>query len=127
MKNAEEIRANLARAEASIEAARKLAEDGFFDFSASRSYYASFYAATALILSEGMEFGKHSGVIAAIHRHFIKTGKLEKEYGRNLNWLFELRAVGDYGVTAHVPPEDVLKAIEDAASFLEKVQSLLKQ
>jgi uncharacterized protein (UPF0332 family) len=127
MKNAEEIRANLARAEASIEAARKLAEDGFFDFSASRSYYASFYAATALILSEEMEFGKHSGVIAAIHRHFIKTGKLEKEYGRNLNWLFELRAVGDYGVTAHVPPEDVLKAIEDAASFLEKVQSLLKQ
>jgi uncharacterized protein (UPF0332 family) len=127
MKNAEEIRANLARAEASIEAARKLAEDGFFDFSASRSYYASFYAATALILSEEMEFGKHSGVIAAIHRHFIKTGKLEKEYGRNLNWLFELRAVGDYGVTAHVPPEDALKAIEDAASFLEKVQSLLKQ
>ena len=126
MKNLKEIRANLARAEASIEAARKLAEEGFFDFSASRSYYASFYAATALILSEGMEFGKHSGVIAAIHRHFIKTGRLGKEYGKNLNWLFELRAVGDYGVAAHVPLEDAQKAIADAASFLEKVQSLLK-
>ena len=56
-----------------------------------------------------------------------KTGRLGKEYGKNLNWLFELRAVGDYGVTAHVPLEDAQKAIEDAASFLEKVQSLLKR
>jgi uncharacterized protein (UPF0332 family) len=68
MRNSEEIQANIHRAEKSVEASRKLAQEGFFDFAASRAYYAAFYAATALIMQEGMEFGKHSGVIAAIHR-----------------------------------------------------------
>lgn len=126
MTNPEEIRANIDRAEKSVAASRKLAEEGFFDFSASRAYYAAFYAATALILSEGLEFGKHSGVIAAIHRHFIKKGRLDKAFGKDLNWLFELRSVGDYGVTDHVPREDALKAIEAAERFLNKVRSLLQ-
>jgi uncharacterized protein (UPF0332 family) len=123
MKNLEEIQANLDRAKKSVAASRKLAEGGFFDFSAS----STFYAATALILSEGMEFGKHSGVIAAIHRHFIKEGRLDKAFGKDLNWLFELRSVGDYGVTAHVPREDALKAIEAADRFLNKARSLLQK
>lgn len=126
MRNPEEIQANIHRAEKSVEASRKLAQEGFFDFAASRAYYAAFYAATALILQEGKEFGKHSGVIAAIHRHFIKTGRLGKEFGKDLNWLFELRGVGDYGVTAHVPREDALKAIDAAERFLTKVRSILE-
>ena len=90
----EEIQSNLNRAEDSVEAARKLALEGYFDFAASRAYYAAFYAATALLLREGMEFGKHSAVIAAIHQHFIRPGRLKKQFGKDLNWLFELRGVG---------------------------------
>ena len=89
-----------------VNAAWKLLSDGYYDFAASRAYYAVFYAATALLLQEGLEFRKHGGVIAAIHQQFIKTGRLEKEFGKNLNWLYELRSVGDYGVTVHVPKTD---------------------
>ncbi len=46
-----------------------------YDFAASRAYYAVFYASSALLLKEGLEFGKHSGVIAAIHQKFIKIGE----------------------------------------------------
>lgn len=28
---------------------------------------------------------------------------LDKLHGKNLNWLFELRGIGDYGDTRHVP------------------------
>ena len=94
-------------------------------FAASRAYYAAFYAATALLLREGLEFGKHS-VIASIHQRFVKTGKLDKEQGKALNWLFELRGVGDYGVTAHVSREQFEEAIEAAAKFLEAIKPLLK-
>jgi len=38
------------------------------------------------LLSEGKEYQKHSGVIAAIHKFLVKTGKLDKENGKNLNW-----------------------------------------
>ena len=56
-----EIQANLQRAKQAVEAAKKLLSDGYYDFAASRAYYATFYAATALLLKEGMEFSKHSG------------------------------------------------------------------
>jgi uncharacterized protein (UPF0332 family) len=61
----QEIAANLERAEKSIQAAKELAASGFDDFAASRAYYAAFYAATAALLNEGMEFSRHSGVIAS--------------------------------------------------------------
>jgi len=99
--------------------------DGHYDFAASRAYYAVFYAASALLLQEGLEFRKHSGVIATIHQRFIKTGRMEKEFGKNLNWLFELRSIGDYGVTAHVPAADAEQAISTAMSFLQKARSIL--
>ena len=35
-----EVRANLERAEQAVNAARKLASDGYYDFAASRAYYA---------------------------------------------------------------------------------------
>jgi uncharacterized protein (UPF0332 family) len=121
-----EVMANIERAEQAVNAARKLASDGYNDFAASRAYYAVFYAASALLLHEGLEFSKHSGVIAAIHQRFIKTGRLDKEFGKNLNWLFELRSIGDYGVTVHVPKTDAEKAISAAMSFLQKVRSILE-
>ena len=54
-----EISACLARAEQSLQAARELASGSFYDFAASRAYYAAFYAASALLLREGMEFSEH--------------------------------------------------------------------
>lgn len=123
---ADEIAAYLERAEQSIQAARQLASSDFYDFAASRAYYAAFYAATAILLHEGLEFSKHSGVIASIHQRFVKTGKLGKEQGKALNWLFELRSVGDYGGTAHVSRQEVEQAIEAAEKFLEAVKPLLQ-
>ena len=76
---AQEIAANLERAETSIRAARDLISSGYFDFAASRAYYAAFYAATVALLFEGVEFSKHSGVIAAVHQRFVKTGKLPRQ------------------------------------------------
>lgn len=81
----QEIFAYLERAEQSILAANELFSRGFYDFAASRAYYAAFYAATAILLNERLEFSKHSGVIAAIHQRFVKTGKLSREHGKNLN------------------------------------------
>jgi len=52
---------------------------------------------------------------------------LVKEYGKDLNWLFELRGAGDYGVTIHVSQVDAEKAIRTAEEFLSAVQTMLTQ
>jgi uncharacterized protein (UPF0332 family) len=123
----EEMMANIARAEESIQAAGQLAANGFYDFAASRAYYAAFYAATAVLLAGGLEYGKHSAVIAAIHKELVRTGKLDKQCGRDLNWLFELRSVGDYGVTVHIPKEDAEEAVRAAERFLAAVKEIIEE
>ncbi|HLA28338.1 MAG TPA: HEPN domain-containing protein [Syntrophales bacterium] len=87
----------------------------------------AFYGATAVLLNGGLDFSKHSGVIASIHQRFVKTGKLSKEQGKDLNWLFEIRNVGDYGGTAHVSQPQAERAIQAAESFLRTIKSLLNR
>lgn len=123
----EEIAANLERAEASFRAAKDLAVGGYYDFAASRAYYAAFYAATAVLLCEELEFSKHSGVIAFINREFVKTGRLDERYGKDLSWLFELRGVGDYGATVHVSRRDAEEAIKVAEEFLRAIERLIRE
>lgn len=123
----DEISSNLERADTNLQVARELLEKEYYDVSASRAYYAAFYAASALLLNEGMDTSKHSGVIALIHQHFVKNGKLNKEQGKNLNWLFELRSVGDYGVSLHVTQRDAQRAVDIAEDFFVAVKTLLSQ
>jgi len=124
--HADEIAANLERAEQSIQAARQLASGKYYDFAASRAYYAAFYAATAILLREELELSKHSAVIASIHQRFVKTGKLSREHGKSLNWLFEVRNVGDYGGTEHVSRAQVEQAIQAAEEFLSAIKALIR-
>jgi uncharacterized protein (UPF0332 family) len=58
----------LKKAHDSLSAARVLEREAMYDFSASRSYYAMFYAAQALLLAKMLSFSKHSAVIAAFGR-----------------------------------------------------------
>ncbi len=61
----EEIDALLKMADKSIRGARLLFEDGLYGFAVSRSYYAMFYLATAVLLTKDLNFSKHKAVVAA--------------------------------------------------------------
>ena len=121
----EEIQANLDRAQESLVAAKELFENQHFDSCASRAYYAAFYTATALLLRNEYKFRKHSGVVASIHERFVKTGKLDKKIGKDLNWLFELRSTADYGEIYHVGRDEASEAIKSAESILKVITKML--
>jgi len=125
--NSDEIPANLERAEQAIEAADEMFIKGYYDFAASRAYYGVFYAATSLLLQEGMEFSKHGGIISAVHQRFVKTGKLNKEDGKDINWLFELRTIGDYGGLEHVSKQDAEMAIRAARRIISAIRDILEK
>ena len=124
-KRGSEIIAIWQRAEDSLRAARLLASEELYDATASRAYYAAFYAASALLIHHGLEFGKHSGVMAAIHRHFVKPGHLDTARGKELNWLFQLRTVGDYGEMHHVGADDARQAVQAAERILQAMRAHL--
>jgi len=67
-------------------AAHNLAQ-GFYSTAVNRAYYAIFYAANALLATQGLSRGKHSGVIAAFRQYFVKPGLIEVEYSRTYGRL----------------------------------------
>ncbi len=121
----DEIQANLERADSSLKAARLLLESGLPDDAASRAYYAAFHAASALLLSKNLSFSSHTGVLRAISLNFVKTGELDRSIGRDLNWLAELRQVGDYGEVRRVTSTEAEQALEITADFIAQTRSLL--
>ena len=91
------------------------------DIAASRTYYAAFYAVSALFALRGKSFPKHSAVKAAVHRDLIKPGEWPEELGRAYTRLLELRDRGDYGGAEHVSQEDAEEALKAAKRILEAV------
>jgi uncharacterized protein (UPF0332 family) len=71
-------------------------------WAANRAYYAMFHAATALLLSEGLAFSRHRGVIGAFHERYIKTGKLPRALGTHLDDAFVARNKADYAYREEV-------------------------
>lgn len=110
-----------ARALQALQTAEKLVEDDP-DASASRAYYAAFYAVSALLAFDQRSFVKHSAVERAVHRDLVKTGLWPAEIGAAFSWLSSLRYTGDYGGEEHVQPEDARSAVERARLIVKMVQ-----
>lgn len=117
----------LLKAQESIKAAKLLLEGGFAGFAVSRAYYAMFYVAQALLEGEGLAFSKHSAVIAALGRHFVRTGRIPEEYHRYLLDAFEARHEGDYAPVSTLTPETAREHVERAAKILALADTLLSK
>ena len=120
-----EIAALLDKAKQSVDAARGLLSDGYFDFSVSRAYYAMFYVAEALLLQVGQSYSKHAAVIAAYGREYAKSGRLEAKFHRRLIDAQDFRNIGDYGIGAHVSSEEAESTCQWAAEFIEAGEAFL--
>ena len=119
-----EYLALLEKARESLTAARVLVREGHPAFAASRAYYAMFYAAEALLESEGVCRSSHRGVIAEFGRRFVKTERLPRELHRFLVDALALRHRADYD-TGPFRAERADELILQAERFLEAVEGLL--
>ena len=54
-----------------------------------------FYAVEALMLDRDLSFSKHSAVIAAFGKKFVKTGIFDSRFHRSFLNAFDLRNEGD--------------------------------
>ncbi len=113
------------RARDSLASARREVEAGSYAFAMNRLYYAAFYGVSAALLEREQSLKKHSGVRAAFHRQFIKTGVLDAKWGRLYDQLFEDRQEGDYVVFVSFEPEYVRMQLDQCSEFLHEVGRLL--
>ncbi len=84
------------RAKDTLEDAQILAERGKWNSSINRLYYAAYYAIMALLLYYDYKPTTHNGTKSNFSEHFIKTGRIDKKYGKLFSQLFTWRQKGDY-------------------------------
>ena len=108
------LRAMLGKAEAKLAAAAKDLQDGFYDEAASRAYYATFHAVSAVLAQRGLTFSSHAQVLGAFNRELVKPGLFPPDAFRRIQRLFEDRQIGDYEWNRTVDQETAEQDLADA-------------
>jgi uncharacterized protein (UPF0332 family) len=123
---AEEIKGMLAKARRYLASADLLYQAGDFDSAVSRLYYAMFYSAEALLLTQGKTFSSHRAVIAAFGENFIKSGLLPKEMHHWLHRAFEKRQISDYEFMTTFSKTEVAELQGKADQFIGRIEEFVK-
>lgn len=116
----------LLKAKQSLEASKHLFVGKFYDFAVARAYYTMFYLASAFLAQEELYFSKHSAIISAFGREFIKTQKIPQQYHKYLREAQNMRNLGDYGDYNSLDKEEAQLQIYRAENFLQYTLNIFK-
>ena len=119
------IQGYLTKSEEKLKAAHVLQKNRNFDDAVSRAYYAAFHAAQAVLLTEGLRAETHQGLVNLFGLHFVKTGKLDKKFGKFLANLKDDRENGDYEIYSAIDEESARLAVKEAREFLKAMKHYL--
>lgn len=108
----------LGKAKKCLESAKLLMQSDDYCSAANRSYYSIFHSIRSLLALEGIDFSKHSGVMAYFQKNYVKSGIFEKEYSKIIMEAFEVRSESDYDDYYMISKEEVEEQIQNAQMFL---------
>jgi len=118
---------NIERARQMLKVAERNLADGFCGSAINRAYYAIFYAANAMLATQGLSRSRHSGVIAAFRLRFVKPGFIEVEYGDIYGRVMDDRHISDYDVEAVIEPDRARTDLDDARCFVDRIERYLRE
>jgi uncharacterized protein (UPF0332 family) len=121
----DEVRKYLAKAGHALDVAEQLLKDGYASDAASKVYYAMFYAAQALLKSEGIDAVRHSAVESAFGYYFAKPGRIDRKYHRMLINARRIRETADYDIEAEIVEPIASAKLEEGQAFLNAIKETL--
>ncbi|RPH34047.1 MAG: HEPN domain-containing protein [Bacteroidales bacterium] len=113
------------RATESFEEALILAENMRWNAVVNRLYYSCFYAVIALLLKNNIETQTHDGARTQFSLCFIKSGKIDKKYGKLFSKLFDFRQKGDYGDLYDFDEATVSPLISQVKDFIKEIEKIV--
>jgi len=108
-----------------LESAKSEFMAGRLSFTINRTYYASFYAASSVLMQLGKYFKKHTGVRSSVHQLLVKEGMIDVKWGKLYDLLFENRQRGDYMELVTFTTEETIELLEKATGFVKIMNNLL--
>lgn len=121
----DQTEALLAKAAENLLASQDLLRSRHPEIAVSRSYYAMFYAAEALLVEENLEFSSHGAVHGAFGERFAKTNRLDQKFHRYLLDAYRVRQSADYDAPADISQADAEVIVQRAGEFIEVCKHLL--
>jgi hypothetical protein len=117
----EYIKYRFNRAEESFDEALIMIENKRWNTAINRLYYACYYAVIALLLKNNLDTRTHDGVRIVFSDKFIKTGIIDKKFGKLFSKLFDYRQKGDYGDLFDFDDKIVLPLVDQVRDFISEV------
>jgi uncharacterized protein (UPF0332 family) len=105
-----------------LQAAERAVAADDFDEAANRSYYSIFHAMRAVLALDELDFKRHTGVINAFNKDYIKTEIFPVGFSKFIGNAFMVRNDSDYQDFYIVSKNKVTAQIENAREFLETVK-----
>jgi uncharacterized protein (UPF0332 family) len=121
----DEVKGYLEKAEHALEVAGERLKAGYAPDAATKVYYAMFYAAQALLKSEGINVVKHSAVESALGFHFAKRGRMDQKYHRMLIDARRIRETVDYDLEEEIVEPVASLKVEEGRDFVDTIKRLL--
>ena len=100
--------------------------NGFYNTAVNRLYYACYYAATAILIANGIEVKSHDGVRMNLGKFIVQEGILTPELGRYFSRLFSKRSTGDYDDFFNHSIETVDELMPDAKLFIQTIKDWIE-
>lgn len=119
----QQLKAMIEKSKRALRAAREHLAHCDADFASSKAYYAVFHLMQAVLLTKGLTYSKHAGVISGFSEHFIKSNIFPSHFGEVIQRLRKDRELGDYGYQLTLSLEE---ANADVKAAEEIVQSIVK-
>ncbi|MBI4684873.1 MAG: HEPN domain-containing protein [Nitrospirae bacterium] len=117
-----------------IEKARRYLQDasanfneGRYETSINRSYYAALNAVRSILILEGVNPETHKGVITMLSLRFIKKEILSKELLKNFEFLLSKRTGVDYGDLETIDASEAEDSLKSAELIVESVDTVRKK
>ena len=100
--------------------------NGFYNTAVNRLYYACYYAATAILIANGIEVKSHDGVRMNLGKFIVQEDILTPELGRYFSRLFSKRSTGDYDDFFNHSIETVDELMPDAKLFIQTIKDWIE-
>lgn len=120
------IEAHLQKAHIRLTRAERDYEEGFYEDSIIRAYYAIYHATKACLALKGSYPRTHKGVVSEFGQLYVTTGDVDAEYGKILSAAKMLREKGEYEAFTTIGRKVAKQKLNDAKAFLSMIEEVVK-
>lgn len=115
----------LKKAQKYLQSAAVLLELEDFDSCASRSYFAMFYAAQAMLRQSGYSTSSNHGIRSGFSALYVDSGRLPERAREAIERGAVLQEIGDYGGEFLVSREEAEWVLQESEAFVNSIARLV--